>query len=293
MLQCAYIFQSCERWGLKFMAVFNATDRKNIMDYIVSFTEQNEHIIALIAVGSGSFGYIDELSDLDMVAAIDSNENMETVMEYVASQLNKRLNFIYFKQMTQRRLQVYLGDNYLEIDIGYGAYTSAAATRKNWKVLFDKTGTIDEMMRSSWGKYEREPKTDEHNKKLAECSDVVWHNLMHSAVAIKRGQYWRAVAELELARNSFIGLLGCRYSLNTSRGRDVDKLPGAELTVLRKTLVSSFTQEALWLNLAVLTDAVYTELERYGERACITVNRQQINEYINACRDLQDVALPQ
>jgi hypothetical protein len=171
------------------MAVFNTTDRKNIMDYIISFTEQNEHIIALIAVGSGSFGYIDELSDLDMVVAIDSNENMETVMEYVASQLNKRLNFIYFKQMPQRCLQVYLSDNYLEIDIGYGAYTSAAAFKKNWKVLFDKTGTIDGIMRNSWEKYEKNSKTDEHNKKLAECSDAVWHNLILTAVAIKRRQY--------------------------------------------------------------------------------------------------------
>lgn len=97
------------------MALFRATDRKNIMDYIVSFAEQYEHILALVAVGSGSFGYIDELSDLDMVMAIDSNENMENVMEYVVSQLNKRLSFIFFKQMPQRRLQVYLSDNYLEI----------------------------------------------------------------------------------------------------------------------------------------------------------------------------------
>jgi len=267
------------------MAVFNTTDRKNIMDYIVSFTEQNEHIMSLIAVGSGSYGYIDELSDLDMVIALDSNENMETVMEYVASQLNKRLNFIYFKQMPYRKLQVYLCDNYLEIDIGYGAYTYAAATKKNWKVLYDKTGIIDEAMRGSWKKYENTLKTDEYNKKLAECSDIAWHNLMLAAVAIKRKQYWRAVAELDFARNLFTGLLGCRYPAETNCGRDVDKLPESELNVLNKTIVTSFTQDELWLKLDALTDAVYTELERCEEQARITVNRKQVNEYINACRN--------
>ena len=267
------------------MALFNTTDRKNILDYIVSFTEQNEHIKALVAVGSGAFGYNDELSDLDMVIAIDNDENMEIVMEYVATQLNKRLNIIYFKQMPQR--QVYMSENYLEIDIGYGAYTSAAASRKNWKVLFDKTGTVDEKMRNSWEKHEREPKADEHSKKLVECSDVVWHHIMHSAVAIKRKQYWRAVIELEHARNLYIGLLCCRYSLETSsRGRDVDKLPEVELNILKKTLVSNLTQDELWLSLASLTDAVYSELERFGERACISVNRQQVDDYINACRKL-------
>ena len=78
-------------------------------------TEQNEHIVALVSVGSGSYGFIDELSDLDMVVAIDSDENMETVMGYVHSKLNERLNFLYFKQVPQRRLQVYLADNYLGI----------------------------------------------------------------------------------------------------------------------------------------------------------------------------------
>lgn len=73
------------------MAIFNTIDRKDILDYIVSFTEQNEHIMALIAVGSGAFGYIDELSDLDMVVAIDNNENMEIVMDYVNSQLDQHL----------------------------------------------------------------------------------------------------------------------------------------------------------------------------------------------------------
>lgn len=270
------------------MPVFSVSDRQNIMDYIISFAKQSEHIMGLIAVGSGAFGYIDELSDLDMVVALDRDENMEAVMGYVASQLNRRINFIYCEQILQKRLQVFLSDNYLEIDIGYGAYTHAAASRKSWKVLFDKTGTIDEAMRSSWERQEREPKTDAHNKKLAECSDVVWHNLMHSAVAIKRGQYWRAIAELELARNLFIELLGCRYSLDTSRGRDVDKLPEAEQNTLAKTLVSSFAQDALWPSLTALTDAVYTELERYGERACITVNHRQVNEYIDACRDMQN-----
>ena len=67
------------------MALFNTLDRKNIMNYILSFAEQNEHIISLIAVGSGSFGYVDELSDIDLVVAIDSNENLNIVRDYVAS----------------------------------------------------------------------------------------------------------------------------------------------------------------------------------------------------------------
>ena len=256
------------------------------MDYIISFTKSYEHIVALVAVGSGSYGFYDELSDLDFVIAIDSNENMEMVMEYVKSQLDKCLNYIYFKQSPQKRLQVYLSDNYLEIDIGYGAYTSAAATKKHWKVLFDKSETVEKAMRASWeGKIANENETNELSQRLAECSDSVWHNLMLAAVAIKRGQYWRAYTELEFVRKWLIELLCYRYSLDSDRNREVDKLPEAELSVLNKTLVSSLNKDALWRSLDALVDAVYTELESYGERACIIVNRQQVNEYINACRN--------
>ena len=55
------------------MAIFNTSNRKIIMDYILSFTEQNEHIMSLIALGSGSIGYINELSDLDMALALDKD----------------------------------------------------------------------------------------------------------------------------------------------------------------------------------------------------------------------------
>lgn len=268
------------------MSLFSVEERKRIMDYIISFTKSYEHIVALVAVGSGSYGFYDELSDLDFVIAIDSNENMEMVMEYVKSQLDKCLNYIYFKQSPQKRLQVYLSDNYLEIDIGYGAYTSAAATKKHWKVLFDKSETVEKVMRASWeGKIANENETNELSQRLAECSDSVWHNLMLAAVAIKRGQYWRAYTELEFVRKWLIELLCYRYSLDSDRNREVDKLPEAELSVLNKTLVSSLNKDALWRSLDALVDAVYTELESYGERACIIVNRQQVNEYINACRN--------
>lgn len=268
------------------MSIFRTADRQKVLDEIIVFTQQHEHIVSLIAIGSASYGFIDELSDLDMIVAIDRDENRQAVMEFVSSQLSRRLNLIYFKQIPEGNLQIYLADNDLEIDIGYGPYTHAAATRAHWKVLFDKTGTVDQAMRASWEQHEMTPKSDEYQKKLAACSDTVWHNLMHAAVAIKRRQPWRAISEIELARNSYLDLLGCRYALDTGRGRDVDKLPEAELAILKKTLVSSFSQESLWGNLVALTDAVYTELERCGEQTRLPVNRLRVMAYIQACQNL-------
>ena len=120
-----------------------------MVEYIATIAEQNEHIMALIAVGSGSYGYNDEFSDIDMVIAIDNDANLDLVMNDVSASIGKQMKLIYLKQASQIRMQVYVGENYLEIDIGYGVYTGAAAMRKDWKVLFDKTGTVDAAMRRS------------------------------------------------------------------------------------------------------------------------------------------------
>lgn len=268
------------------MPLFSPADRQQALDEIVAFSKENEHIVALVAVGSGAYGYIDELSDLDFVVAVDDDANTEAVMAYMAAQLRQRLAFVYFKQAPQWHLQVYVSDQYLEIDIGYGTYTRAAAMRKHWMVLFDKSGTVDERMRASWAQQEAAPAGDAYGRALAECADTAWHHLMHAAVAIKRGQPWRAAAELEITRNAYIGLLGSRYKLDTARGRELDRLPAAMLDGLQRTLVASLKADALWQSLDALTEAIYNELEHGGDAACIAVSREHVREYSRACKAL-------
>jgi predicted nucleotidyltransferase len=265
------------------MAMFTADKRAEIMEYIKAFAEKNEHIISLIAVGSGAVGYTDRLSDLDMVIAIDSNENLTLVMDEVAQKLKEKVRFIYFKQVPQIRMQVYMSEDYLEIDIGYGVYTSAAAFKKHWKVLFDKSGTVDNAMRRSWEAISAAPKGDELGKKLFELSDTAWHHLMHSAVAISREQYWRAESELEFVRNQLFAVWGCRYSLDVARGRDADSIPKEKLDSLKGTLPSELSGEALKGCLYALTGAVYSELESCGTAFESSVTRDNVAEYISAC----------
>lgn len=267
------------------MPIFSPAQRQTFVDELIALTKQNEHIMALIAVGSGAYGYIDELSDIDMVIAVDKNENLETVMDAVAAQIKAKLTLIDFSQNTKRRLQVYMDERFLEIDIGYGAYTDAAAYKKDWKVLFDKTNTVEQKMRLSWDAQAAAQTPDAYQALLTDCAERIWHNLMHAAVAIKRGLLWRAYSELELARNTYIGLLGSKHSLDTVRGRELDKLPVNELAILDKTLVPALTQDALWNSLNAITDAVYDELE-HGEQIHIFITRAQVQAYIRACREL-------
>lgn len=268
------------------MSLFQTKDRALLMKQMEASSKQNEHIIALVMVGSGAFGYRDELSDLDMVVAIDKEENLTEVMEYVGSMLRKYTSIIYEKTNIQRHLQVYLTREFLEIDIGFGPYQYAAAFKKDWKVLFDKSGTVDYAMRISWERISENSGTDEKKQKVQEIADSVWHNFMHAAMSMKREQIFRAIAELDLIRENYRKLLGLHYNLDVVRGRELDSLPEEKLQIIRNQILTNLSKEALWDNLHYLTDTVYEELAYYGEEAGVKITKEQIIEYADECRKL-------
>ena len=102
------------------MPVYSVLERQAMLEDITAFAEKQPHITALIVVGSGAFGYTDELSDLDFVVGLDGDASMASVMDDMAAFLKARAKPIYFKQAEQRHMQVLLSDRYLEIDIPRG-----------------------------------------------------------------------------------------------------------------------------------------------------------------------------
>ena len=63
--------------------IFSVKDRENAFGYVLSAAKECSKIIALVQVGSGATGYRDERSDLDYVIALDSDESMPEVMNYM------------------------------------------------------------------------------------------------------------------------------------------------------------------------------------------------------------------
>jgi len=150
-------------------------------------------------------------------------------MDYIHSGIKKYIPVIAYQQMLKRGLQVYLLDNYLELDIGYVTIDMVVARRGRWKVMFDKAGTVDEDMIKSWEQSSKDNrgKTSSVNmdEKLSNYVSEIWHYLFQAAIAIKRGEYWRATREMYIVGNMIIELKGLRHSLETKRCRDVDKFP--------------------------------------------------------------------
>ena len=261
--------------------VFSVQDRQDAFEYVLSAARECGRIIALVQVGSGATGYRDDRSDLDFVIALDSNGSMPEVMDFMHRKITGKYDVLFFKQDEPRHLQCYVLSNLLEIDIGYGGYENAAAWKPAFKVLYDRSGTVEEKMIRSREWMDDHIYGDKQKKDIASACETVWVRLMHAAVAIHRGNFFRAVGELEYVRKLYIDLLGDRCRLESNLNREIDKLPEQEKEAIRSTFVTGENQADLWTSILNLTKLVYQELEGQS----VPVTQEMLFEYYKGLRD--------
>ena len=261
--------------------IFSVQDRQDAFEYVLSAARECGRIIALVQVGSGATGYRDDRSDLDFVIALDSNGSMPEVMDFMHRKITGKYDVLFFKQDEPRHLQCYVLSDLLEIDIGYGGYENAAAWKPAFKVLYDRSGTVEEKMIRSREWMDDHIYGDKQKKDVAVACEAVWVRLMHAAVAIHRGNLFRAIGELEYVRKLYIDLLGDRYRLEGSLNREIDRLPEKEKEAIKSTFVTGENPADLWTSLLNLTKLVYQELE--GQN--VPVTQEMLFEYYKDLRD--------
>ena len=261
--------------------VFSVQDRQDAYEYVLSAARECDRIIALVQVGSGVTGYRDDRSDLDFVIALDSDGSMPEVMDFMHRKITEKYDVLFFKQDEPRHLQCYVLSNLLEIDIGYGGYENAAAWKPAFKVLYDRSGTVEEKMIRSRDWMDDHIYGDKQKKDIASACEAVWVRLMHAAVAIRRGNFFRVIGELEYVRKLYIDLLGDRYRLESGLNREIDRLPENEKETIRSTFVTGENPADLWTSLLNLTKLVYQELEGHS----VPVTQEMLFEYYKDLRD--------
>ena len=268
------------------MPLFTPQERELAKEYLITLAKENTDIVSGILLGSASYGYIDELSDIDFCVVVNQEDNIEKAMLYMSEGVKAYKPLLCFEQLTQRRLQVYLLDNYLELNISFQPAGSIHIKKGNWKVVLDKSGEIETEVIKSWAKFQETQKEkamhEDVSEKVKSYANEIWHFLFHGAIAIKRKKYWRTIGELDIIRNRLIELKGLRYSISTGRYRDVDDLPEEELKIIQMTMAADSSWEALTRCLNLLADAIYDELDAQGANGFYSVNRQQVKEYIKS-----------
>ena len=243
---------------------YSPATRETILNCLLTALRSDTRIVGLLVVGSGSEGFEDAHSDIDLCVVTTSANDVKPVFQEWGVKIHEMLPVFHSLESVRASnvyLWVYLLENFLEIDLCFLCLDDLKATRNRWKTVFDHSGRIESIMQSSWA---NRPKPDLEEAYRYRLSPI-WHCIKHATIAVQRQQPWRAIFELEQIRNRTIELRGLREELETKRFRHVDQMSEDFLIGLEQTLVLSLKDIDIMNALKAATMCFFQEARHFDE----------------------------
>ncbi len=213
--------------------LYDAKYRQRILDSVIEALKGDERIAGAVLVGSGSKGFRDRYSDVDLAVLIGNEAQLEEIYADWWGKLHKLLPVIDAFKESSNHLYGFLLDRYMEIDIGFQGETNLFERKPNWRILFDNRGVIPNLM-----KPREKPAVDQaaaHDKRMQDS----WYYIIHAVSSIQRRQPLRATFFIGFLRNEAILMAGLNRELNTTLRNyftETDRLPEE----VKKRIIDSF-----------------------------------------------------
>ncbi|HFE66763.1 MAG TPA: hypothetical protein ENJ93_05830 [Chloroflexi bacterium] len=243
------------------MQLYNSQSRQETVEKLLEALEADRRISGALLVGSGAYGFKDAFSDIDLAVVTSEEQDALTVFRDWESVIRELLPVLWgFTDIRGPETGLYavILEDFLEIDISFQSLAALSARTPNWKVIFDRAGKIQDVLRESWAEKTEADIEATYTRRL----DSIWHYVTHVAVSLKRGQLWRATHYLEEIRNRTIELEGLICHCQTRHFREVDQLPEERLSALERTFPAQLTRDELWRALYAATDCFFETAAR-------------------------------
>ncbi len=243
---------------------FSPTERQDVLNKILSSLRKDPRVTGVLIVGSGSVGFEDVYSDIDLCVVITKTEDVKPTFLAWGDKLRQMLPVFYCGQSVRGPnsfLWVLLLEFFLEVDVGFLCLDDLEARKERWLTDFDRSGKIEETMQRSWDARVKSNLEDVYDQRV----NWLWHKVIHGTVAAQRGQMWRALSELEQIRNQTIELRGIREGLETKRFRNVDQLPHEFLFNMEKTLATNLSKPEIMRAIWYSTECFFLEAKNWDE----------------------------
>ena len=262
------------------MADRHSPDERNaVLDTLLTASQGHPGLVAAVLVGSGAHGFTDEYSDIDMVVVADDAADVDTVSDGWKQRLLQQLpvmassSVVRAPRVTLHNLYL---STYLEVNTSVLPLHLLQATKPNYRVLWDTTGTVEATLDSTWAHRRFSQILPAY---LEQRNASVWHYINHADIALRRNRPWQALWDIEELRSQIIHIRAHRMGLDPNRNRDTDALDAefkgriAELLVgsldpgeLRRTLVRTTALYFAESRNACADIGVHYDLEHLEER---------------------------
>lgn len=127
-------------------SLYSELDRDHLLSQLNSFTDLRPEILGTVLVGSGSKGFKDRYSDIDLVLVMDKegfDANAASVQQSVINTHRAIFHTSYHHRDDVVVSAFYLPD-YQEVDLGFWLAETLFATKHDWRLLNAKSPHIEQ-----------------------------------------------------------------------------------------------------------------------------------------------------
>jgi hypothetical protein len=206
--------------------------RDQVLRQAVDALKRDSRITGVVLVGSGAHGFIDEYSDIDLLAIAANSDAAEQAYrdwELTVRRLFPVLHHARSPFTEANRLHVFILEGLLELDTSFTTLSSVVTRRGDGRVVFDRTGAVDDRWKHA---KLQEIRLRDH----LTLFDQACHRVMECRKSLHRGNIWQASLVLDELRSCTTQIASLIY-IGSIRQRDIDRLPQAFLVDLSSTVV--------------------------------------------------------
>jgi predicted nucleotidyltransferase len=214
------------------VALYTPEERDDTAERLLELLRADERVAHAELSGSGATGYTDRWSDLDIVVRAAEGVDHRKLADSWAARLYEHFPVVHDFRVTfdVEHVRGFLLENYLEIDLGFQP-TAGRSDPDTW-----------------WGPAPH-----------AEAG-FAWHDVLHAAIANRRGRRWRASYYVGLLRWRTIQLAAVRHGVDTSEFKGVDDFPADFLAQLERTVPKELTEDELTRALRAVIPLFFAQL---------------------------------
>lgn len=229
--------------------MFAPADRAMFRDALVAHAHSDADIVGAALVGSGARGSEDAWSDIDLALQLSTAADESVVVERWTRWIDEQqgLSDTLDVMSAGVRYRVFLLRSSLQVDVSFWPHTHFRATEDGFRLLF---GTAN-------------APTSPPPPDLETAIGMGWLYALHARSALARGKVWQAITMLDGLRDQIFALACARHGLTAWNGREIDRLPAADLAELRASRAVDVTVAAIHQSKRLLLEQFQTEIERH------------------------------
>jgi predicted nucleotidyltransferase len=215
--------------------LFTPEEREEVATRLLDLLREDERVDRAELSGSGTSGYIDRWSDVDLFVTVAAGADQREVADSWIPRLYEALPVVHHFAVAfgEHHVRGFLLENLLEVDVGF---QPAVSEEGEW------------------------PGPDPGRE-----AGFGWHDVLHAGVAIARGRPWRAQYYIGLLRWRTLTLATDRLGHDFSEYKGVDDLPAELLDGLEEALPRSLERDELVRATRAATAAFLGELRLHRQ----------------------------